>query len=82
MIFLTLLLGALSLAAVPLSIAAFAGLNTAAPDLLRLLGALEATLAGRVGLAGLEPFWRGLLYMGASALLMALSVWSKPRRRR
>ncbi len=79
--FLAVVFSLLALACAPLSLAAFAGVNPGAPSLLRLLSAVEATLAARVSLQGVDPFWRGLTELALSALFVWLAVYLWPRRR-
>lgn len=78
LIVLTALLTLAALAVVPLALGAFAGLNPAAPAALRLLSAVEGTLAGRAHL-GLETFWRGVVYLGGCSALVWLAAYIKPR---
>ncbi len=79
---LTALLALAGLAVAPLAIAAFAGINPAAPDALRLLSALEGTVSAVVMTRfhfTLDAFWRGAAYMGVACLLIWLAAYVKPR---
>lgn len=80
----TLLFALLGLALAPLSVAAFASLNPNVPGALRLLSALEGSLAARAVYAGhalsaLDAFWRGVAYLGLCALCVWLAAYLKPR---
>ena len=75
---LTVLLTLAGLLVAPLSIAAFASINPAAPDTLRLLSAIEGTVAARLHFT-LDAFWRGAWYVGVACLLIWLAAYVKPR---
>ena len=78
----TVLLALAGLAVAPLAIAAFASINPAAPDGLRLLSALEGTVSALVMTRFhfmLDAFWRGAAYVGLACLLIWLSAYVKPR---
>lgn len=75
---LTVLFSLAALLVAPLAIAAFASINPAAPDALRLLSAVEGTLAARLHLS-FDAFWRGSAYMGLACGLIWLAAYLKPR---
>lgn len=70
----------LALACAPLALAAFAAVNPGAPGALRLLSAVEGTLAARAPLGGLDPFWRGLIYLALCAAFVWLAAYLGSRR--
>lgn len=78
------LLVLLAFALAPLSLAAFASLNPGASDALRLLSAVEGTLAQRVrydayALSALDGFWRGVVYLALTSASVWLAAYLKPR---
>ena len=75
---LTVLLALLAFAWAALSLGAFAGLNPAAPGGLRLLSAIEGTLATTARVP-LETFWRGVAEVVLAGASMWLAAYIKPR---
>ncbi|ADV68513.1 conserved hypothetical protein, precursor [Deinococcus maricopensis DSM 21211] len=75
---LTVILAVLAFGCAALSLGAFAGLNPASPSALRLLSAVEGTLASGAHLP-LEAFWRGAAEVVLAGVCMWMAAYIKPR---